>query len=113
MKLLIFQKIIKIMVSLQALKQRFEIIGNSIGLNRALEKAMQVAEQDSYVKLWLDSLCFGSLWLRHRLDTSGLDAAWTRMAWTPMAWTSIDVCWPLLDIVFGPHTGITQVLYVS
>ena len=28
------------MVSLQALKQRFEIIGNSVGLNRALEKAM-------------------------------------------------------------------------
>ena len=77
------------------------------------EKAMQVAEQDSYVKLWLDSICFGSLWLRHRLDTSGLDAAWTRMAWTPMARTRIDVYWPLLDIVFGPHTGITQVLYVS
>ena len=34
------------MVSLQALKQRFEIIGNSIGLNRALEKAMQVAPTD-------------------------------------------------------------------
>ena len=34
------------MVSLQALKQRFEIIGNSLGLNRALEKAMQVAPTD-------------------------------------------------------------------
>ena len=34
------------MVSLQALKQRFEIIGKSIGLNRALEKAMQVAPTD-------------------------------------------------------------------
>tara|TARA_A100001011_G_scaffold80335_1_gene83450 strand:+ start:8084 stop:9367 length:1284 start_codon:yes stop_codon:yes gene_type:complete len=45
-KLLLFLKIIKIMVSLQALKQRFEIIGNSVGLNRALEKAMQVAPTD-------------------------------------------------------------------
>ena len=34
------------MVTLQALKQRFEIIGNSVGLNRALEKAMQVAPTD-------------------------------------------------------------------
>ena len=34
------------MISLQALKQRFEIIGNSIGLNRALEKAIQVAPTD-------------------------------------------------------------------
>ena len=34
------------MISLQSLKQRFEIIGNSIGLNRALEKAMQVAPTD-------------------------------------------------------------------
>ena len=34
------------MVSLQALKQRFEIIGNSLGLNRALEKAAQVAPTD-------------------------------------------------------------------
>ena len=34
------------MVSLQSLKQRFEIIGDSIGLNRALEKAMQVAPTD-------------------------------------------------------------------
>ena len=34
------------MVSLQAIKQRFEIIGNSIGLNRALEKAIQVAPTD-------------------------------------------------------------------
>ena len=34
------------MVSLQALKQRFEIIGNSVGLNRALENAMQVAPTD-------------------------------------------------------------------
>ena len=31
------------MISLQALKQRFEIIGNNTGLNRALEKAIQVA----------------------------------------------------------------------
>jgi len=45
-KLLLFLKIIKIMVSLQALKQRFEIIGNSTGLNRALEKAIQVAPTD-------------------------------------------------------------------
>ena len=28
------------MISLQALKQRFEIIGNNTGLNRALEKAI-------------------------------------------------------------------------
>ena len=34
------------MISLQALKQRFEIIGNSMGLNRALEKAIQVAPTD-------------------------------------------------------------------
>jgi len=34
------------MISLRALKQRFEIIGNSIGLNRALEKAVQVAPTD-------------------------------------------------------------------
>jgi transcriptional regulator with PAS, ATPase and Fis domain len=34
------------MVSLQAIKQRFEIIGNSIGLNRAIEKAIQVAPTD-------------------------------------------------------------------
>ena len=34
------------MDSLQALKQRFEIIGNSTGLNRALEKAIQVAPTD-------------------------------------------------------------------
>ena len=34
------------MISLQALKQRFEIIGNSLGLNRALEKAIQVAPTD-------------------------------------------------------------------
>ena len=34
------------MVSLQAIKQRFEIIGNSIALNRALEKAIQVAPTD-------------------------------------------------------------------
>ena len=34
------------MISLQALKLRFEIIGNSIGLNRALEKAIQVAPTD-------------------------------------------------------------------
>ena len=34
------------MVSLQALKQRFEIIGNKTGLNRALEKSIQVAPTD-------------------------------------------------------------------
>ena len=34
------------MISLQAIKQRFEIIGNSVGLNRALEKAIQVAPTD-------------------------------------------------------------------
>ena len=34
------------MISLQALKQRFEIIGNSNGLNRALEKTIQVAPTD-------------------------------------------------------------------
>ena len=34
------------MISLQALKQRFEIIGNNTGLNRALEKSIQVAPTD-------------------------------------------------------------------
>tara|TARA_B100001778_G_scaffold59401_1_gene46163 strand:- start:1046 stop:2293 length:1248 start_codon:yes stop_codon:yes gene_type:complete len=34
------------MISLQALKQRFQIIGNSTGLNRALEKSIQVAPTD-------------------------------------------------------------------
>ena len=34
------------MLSLQAIKQRFEIIGNSVGLNRAIEKAMQVSGTD-------------------------------------------------------------------
>ena len=34
------------MESIQATKQRFGIIGNSLGLNRALEKAMQVAQTD-------------------------------------------------------------------
>ena len=34
------------METLQAIKQRFEIIGNSIGLNRAIEKAMQVSATD-------------------------------------------------------------------
>ena len=34
------------MISLQAIKQRFEIIGNSVGLNRALEKAILVAPTD-------------------------------------------------------------------
>ena len=34
------------MISLQALKQRFEIIGISMGLNRALEKSIQVAPTD-------------------------------------------------------------------
>ncbi|TDQ33338.1 sigma-54 interaction domain-containing protein [Zeaxanthinibacter enoshimensis] len=34
------------MESIQAIKQRFEIIGNDVKLNRALEKAMQVAPTD-------------------------------------------------------------------
>ena len=34
------------MESLQAIKQRFEIIGNNIHLNRALEKAIRVAPTD-------------------------------------------------------------------
>ena len=34
------------MISLQALKQRFEIIGNNTALNRALEKSIQVAPTD-------------------------------------------------------------------
>ena len=34
------------MISLQTLKQRFQIIGNSTGLNRALEKSIQVAPTD-------------------------------------------------------------------
>ena len=34
------------MISLQALKQRFQIIGNTTGLNRALEKSIQVAPTD-------------------------------------------------------------------
>ena len=34
------------MEALQAIKQRFEIIGNSVGLNRAIEKAMQVSATD-------------------------------------------------------------------
>ncbi|MEE3034251.1 MAG: sigma-54 dependent transcriptional regulator [Bacteroidota bacterium] len=34
------------MESIQNIKQRFEIIGNHIGLNRALEKALRVAETD-------------------------------------------------------------------
>jgi len=34
------------MESIQAIKQRFEIIGNDVQLNRALEKAMQVAPTD-------------------------------------------------------------------
>lgn len=34
------------MESIQSIKQRFEIIGNDPGLNRALEKAMQVAPTD-------------------------------------------------------------------
>ena len=38
MKLWNIQKTINIMASLQAIKQRFEIIGNSVGLNRAIEK---------------------------------------------------------------------------
>ena len=46
MKLWGIPKIINIMISLQAIKQRFEIIGNSVGLNRAIEKAMQVSATD-------------------------------------------------------------------
>lgn len=34
------------MESIQSIKQRFEIIGNSAGLNRAIEKAIQVAPTD-------------------------------------------------------------------
>ena len=34
------------MDSLQSTKQRFGIIGNNIGLNRALEKAMRVSSTD-------------------------------------------------------------------
>ena len=34
------------MESVQAIKQRFEIIGNDVQLNRALEKATQVAPTD-------------------------------------------------------------------
>ena len=34
------------MDSLQNIKQRFGIIGNNIGLNRALEKSLRVAETD-------------------------------------------------------------------
>ncbi len=34
------------MESIQNIKQRFEIIGNHVGLNRALEKALRVAETD-------------------------------------------------------------------
>ncbi len=34
------------MVNLQGIKQRFEIIGNDVHLNRALEKAIQVAPTD-------------------------------------------------------------------
>src|SRR5690625_4938312 len=34
------------MESVQAIKQRFEIIGNDPGLNRAIEKALQVAPTD-------------------------------------------------------------------
>ena len=34
------------MDSLQGVKQRFGIIGNNTGLNRALEKALQVASTD-------------------------------------------------------------------
>ena len=34
------------MTSLQSIKQRFELIGNDVHLNRALEKAMQVAATD-------------------------------------------------------------------
>ena len=34
------------MESIQAIKQRFEIIGNDAGLNRAIEKAIQVAPTD-------------------------------------------------------------------
>ena len=34
------------MESIQNIKQRFEIIGNHFGLNRALEKALRVAGTD-------------------------------------------------------------------
>ena len=34
------------MESVQAIKQRFGIIGNDLGLNRAIEKAIQVAPRD-------------------------------------------------------------------
>ena len=34
------------MDSLQSVKQRFGIIGNNIGLNRALEKALRVSTTD-------------------------------------------------------------------
>lgn len=37
---------LKAMESVQAVKQRFEIIGNDAGLNRAIEKAIQVAPTD-------------------------------------------------------------------
>jgi len=40
------EKEFKTMESLQAIKQRFEIIGNDIHLNRALEKAIRVAPTD-------------------------------------------------------------------
>src|SRR5210317_2517429 len=33
-------------MDVQAIKQRFEIIGNSVGLNRAIEVAVQVAPTD-------------------------------------------------------------------
>ena len=34
------------MDSLQAIKQRFGIIGNNLGLNRALEKSLRVSNTD-------------------------------------------------------------------
>ena len=34
------------MESIQSIKQRFEIIGNDVKLNRAIEKAIQVAPTD-------------------------------------------------------------------
>ena len=43
--LLVIQKTIN-MENIQSIKQRFGIIGNDIGLNRAIEKSIQVAPTD-------------------------------------------------------------------
>ena len=45
-KQLVIQKIFKIMKTLQSIKQRFGIIGNDSGLNRALEKSLRVSATD-------------------------------------------------------------------